>query len=298
MISYKNCICGIEIGKNLITAAQYFPKENAIGSIVVKPFDAANEGDDDERLKKEFKKLILDIELKNQKIVLSLPSEFATIKKITLDNDESDIEEAILWELSQHLIGTIEEYSFDFEPLPVDREGEKRFLAVAYRKSSIQNLVSMLKANKLDPFIVDLDCFALVNVFEANYSELLPSLSALVIGNEEKSKIVLSRNGTLVNFDVMSHSAAVSPDDYAMQLNDFLATSGTTIGAPSGIYCSGSLFLQTDFIDALERKFGKAEVLNPFKNIICHAAKEESNIAQFASQLAVAVGLALRGKTE
>jgi len=36
---------------------------------------------------------------------LSLPSEYAIVKKLSLDSDEKDVGEAIGWELSQHIIG-------------------------------------------------------------------------------------------------------------------------------------------------------------------------------------------------
>jgi Tfp pilus assembly PilM family ATPase len=301
MTSHKDSICGIEIGKNLITVAQYSPAENAIGSIVVKPFDEPAPGDDDTVLRNELKALVTDVELKKQKIVLSLPSEFAIIKKLSIDNSEQDVAQAILWELSQHIIGSIEEYSFDFEPLKLGAPGGgQQYLAVAYRTSSIRRFTSLLKANKLSPFIVDLDCFALVNAFEANYPEALSSPSIIIQGTEKKSKIILTGNGTLIDYDVVPHEPGlVSYDDYAALLGEYLIRLCAHLsGQIPEIYCTGALFLQNECIDSLARKFGKAELLNPFKEVECLALREKNNVTEFAAQLAVAVGLALRGQTE
>ncbi len=301
MTSHKDSICGIEIGTNLITVAQYSPAENAIGSIVVKPFDGPDAGDDDSVLRSELKALVADVELKKQKIVLSLPSEFAVIKKLSIDNNEQNAAEALLWELSQHIIGSIEEYSFDFEPLTGGGPGGgKEYLAVAYRASSIRRLTALLKANKLSPFIVDLDCFALINAFEANYPESLSSPSLIVQGTEKKSKIILTGNGSLLDFDVVTHEPGlVSYDDYAALLGEYLVRLCARLsGRIPEIYCSGALFLQNECIDSLARKFGKAELLNPFKEVECLALREKNNVTEFAAQLAVAVGLALRGQTE
>jgi Tfp pilus assembly PilM family ATPase len=55
--------------------------------------------------------------------------------------------------------------------------------------------------------------------------------------------------------------------------------------------------LQNEYIASIARKFGKAELLNPFRKIECLAIKEKKNVAEFSAHLAVAVGLALRGKT-
>ena len=301
MASHKDSICGIEIGKNLITVAQYSPAENAIGSIVVKPFDDAGAGDAETVLKSELKHLIADVELKKQKIVLSLPSEFAVIKKISVDSNEQDVAEAILWELSQHIIGAIEEYSFDFEPVQGgDRAGSREYIAVAYRTSSIQKLTGLLKANKLNPFIVDLDCFALINAFEANYDESLSSPSIIILGTEKKSKIIMTRYGSLVDYEVVTHERGlVSYDDYATLLGGYLVHLCARLnGEIPEIYCSGSLFLQSECIDSLARKFGKADLLNPFRKVECLALREKHDVTEFAAQLAVAVGLALRGQIE
>jgi Tfp pilus assembly PilM family ATPase len=301
MTSHKDSICGIEIGTSLITIAQYAPAENAIGSIVVKPLNGPGAGDDDTVLKSELKGLIADVELKKQKIVLSLPSEFAVIKKLSLDSNEMDVAEAILWELGQHIIGPIDDYSYDFEPLRGGgRTGTSEYLAVAYRTSSIQKLTMLLKANKLSPFIVDLDCFALINAFEVNYPENLGSLSIIILGTERKSKIILTRNGSLVDFEVVDHeSGLASYDDYATLIGDHLShlCARSNQGIPE-IYCSGSLYLQSECIDSIARKCGKAELLNPFKTVECLALREKNDMTEFSAQLAVAVGLALRGHIE
>ena len=300
MTSHKDSICGIEIGKNLITVAQYSPIENAIGRIVVKPFDAPD-GQGDTVLKSELKNLVSDVELKKQKIVLSLPAEFAVIKRLSLDSNEQDVGDAILWELSQHIVGTLEDYSFDYEAIKGAAHGAGReYLAVAYRTSAIQKFVSLLKANNLNPFIVDVDCFALINAFEANYPERLASPAILVLGTEKKSKAVLTGFGSLLDYEIVDHETGlVSYDDYAALLGEYLShlCSRFGQGIPE-IYCSGSLFLQNECIASLARKFGKAELLNPFRKVECLAVREKKDVTEFSAQLAVAVGLALRGQKE
>lgn len=300
MTSHKDSICGIEIGKNLITVAQFSPIENAIGSIVVKPFDAPD-GDGDALLKNELKTLVSDVELKKQKIVLSLPAEFAVIKRLSLDGNEHDVGESILWELSQHIVGTLEDYSFDYEAIEGATQGAGReYLAVAYRTSAIQKFVALLKANKLNPFIVDLDCFALVNAFEANYPELLSSPVIVILGTEKKSKIILTGGGSLLDLEIVDHeNGLASYDDYAELLGEYLShlCSRFGQGIPE-IYCSGSLFLQNECIASLAAKFGKAELLNPFRKVECLAVREKKDVTEFSAQLAVAVGLALRGQIE
>jgi Tfp pilus assembly PilM family ATPase len=298
MTSHKDSICGIEIRKNLIIMAQYSPDENAVGSIVIKPITETGEEDQDAQLRGEFKKLISEIELKRRRIVLSLPSELAVIKKISLDSDESSPEDVISWEISQNIIGSIEDYSVDFEPL--GQNGDVRqYLAVAYRKSSIKKFVSLLKTNKLNPWIVDLDIFALINVFEANYAEIIASPVLLVLAGEEKTLVIITQAGMLVDFDVFAYPEAVSPDDYSSRLDEYRHNlCGNFVPDVLGPYCAGPLFMHPEFTEAVSKKLPGALQLDPFKKIICHAAREENSMGQFAPQLAVAVGLAIRGRNE
>jgi Tfp pilus assembly PilM family ATPase len=56
--------------------------------------------------------------------------------------------------------------------------------------------------------------------------------------------------------------------------------------------------MHPEFTEAVSKKLPGALQLDPFKKIICHAAREENSMGQFAPQLAVAVGLAIRGRNE
>ncbi len=300
MASRKDGIYGLEIGKG-ITLAQYLPEDNAVGSIVIKPISDAPAQQYDATLRSELKDLIADLELKRQWVAVSLPSEFAIVKKVSLDGDEDDPGEAILWELSQHVIGSIEEYSVDFDPIgKPSPDAVQQYLVVAYRTASVRKLVSLLKANKLSPCIVDLDMFAIINVFEANYPERLSQPALLVLATEDKTTIILTHNGTLVDFDVFFiDQGPIAPDVYADLLQDysFRLCSASSMAVPE-LFCAGPLFSHPEYRDSVARKHKSAGVLDPFKKIQCRAAKGDNDMSVFAPQLAVAVGLALRGQTE
>jgi Tfp pilus assembly PilM family ATPase len=304
MASQKDSISGIEIRNGLITIAQYFPQENSVGSIIIKPMSDAAGQDFDLALKTELKNLITEIDYKNQNVALSLPSEYAIVKKLSLDSDEKDVSEAIGWELSQHIIGAIEEYSFDYEGLGQSADGAvKQYLAVAYRSSSIQKLVALLKANKLNPLVVDLDMFGLINVFEANYQEQVHAPAALVLGNEGKSTVILTRGATLLDFDVCLHDPGTpSADEYGMKIAESIerlcVLNGGSPQEKPDIYCAGSLFSQAEYIDSIALKFGKTQLLDPFKKIACRAGKGEEDLRKYSHQLGVAVGMALQGGAE
>jgi Type IV pilus assembly protein PilM len=304
MASQKESISGIEIRHGLITIAQYFPQENSVGSIIIKPMSDASGQDFDGVLKTEFKNLMAEIDFKDQNVAVSLPSEYAIVKKLSLDSDEKDVGEAISWELSQHSIGSIEEYSFDYELLGQSAEGAvKQYLAVAYRNSSIQKLVTLLKAHKLNPLVVDLDMFGLINVFEANYGEQIQVPAAIVLGNDEKSIIILTQSATLLDFDVcMYNPGALTADEYGAKIAESIdrlcACAGQSLQEKPELFCAGALFSQPEYIGSFAGRFGNAQLLDPFKKIACRAGKGEEDLRKFSHQLGVAVGMALQGGAE
>jgi Tfp pilus assembly PilM family ATPase len=297
MASAKNNTYGIEIRKNLITIVQYSPSENTVGSIVIKPLDKEDDDGLDTYLGNEFKKITKEIELRKRKIVLSLPAQAAIIRKISIDSDEPETDNAIRWELSQSIPGHAENFTIDYEPMnQAASDGIKEYIAVAYKTSYIRRTVSVLKASKLSPAIADIDLFALINVFTVNYPELSEMPALLILGAEDATSVILSQNGTVIDYEIFpSEAGSLSPEEYASRLNRSAAgLCGRLTSATCGTFYAGSLFMHAEFVDAASKIFQKSEILNPFKKIACKAA-DEKGMAQFAPQLAVAVGLALRG---
>jgi len=298
MASRKDNSCGIEVQKGLITVAQYCAQDNAVGSIVINPFDDGQGQTGETVLREELKRILSAIDFKRQCIAVSLPAQCAVIKILTLDSDEQDPADAVIWELSQHIIGSIDEYSIDFEPLRQQASASvQRYLAVAYRTAQIQKVVGLLKTNKVSPNIIDLDIFAAINVFEANYGEYLSSPALLVLGAEEKSDVILTQGGTLLDYDACRYGqTGIGPDDYGTVLSDYcgrLCGARGIIAPP--LYCAGPLFGHPEYMESLARKFPSARLLDPFRKIICRAASGGNDMSTLAPQLAVAVGLALRG---
>jgi Tfp pilus assembly PilM family ATPase len=177
--------------------------------------------------------------------------------------------------------------------------GIAQYLAVAYRNSNVQNLVSLLKAGRLSPLVVDLDMFALIDVFEANYQEAVSWPCVIIHGGSESSRLVLTKDGTFADFDVMDQSrGAASPDTYALQMLDTIARSFTAVRGRPPIYLTGPLFSDPDFTESVCSRLGGAKALDPFKAINSPVDIPKADLRKCIPYLAVAVGLALRGAAE
>jgi Tfp pilus assembly PilM family ATPase len=295
-------ICGIEITKDSISLAQYSPSDNTVvnASIIVKPLDDADPSRDEwSILKTKCKKMIENIQCGGQSAAVSLPSEHAVVKMVSCDRDETDAADAVGWDLSQHIIGTLDEYVYDYEACESRDPAAARYLVVAYRASQVQKTAALLRSCKLRPLVVDLDMFALIDVFEANYKELAAQSAVIVSGGEETSKVVLTRGGAFVDFEAFGHrTRQISPADYVQAVQNAVGAFSADGREGAPYFLTGALFAQPQFSEQVIGLLGSASVLNPFKTIESKVEIPEADLARCIPYLAVSVGLALRGAAE
>lgn len=301
MATRKNGITGIHIEKNFISLAQYLPDDRAVASIVIKPLDDIDHGNS-EALAAELKKLVAEIKFSGQDVVFSLPSENAIIKRTRIDPDEDQIDEALVFELGQQIIGSLDEYVFDFERI-VSRSNRdnQEYLLVAFRNNVIKQSTDLLKECKLNPLILDLDVFALVNAFEANYPENLAVPALICYGEEDLSKLVLTHNGTFLDYEPFP-SSSLSAEQFANRVRELTATMLSVNPGLSSqtlkVYLAGALFSQIEFTTQVVRELPNSQILNPFKNISCRAEMAREDLEKYAPQMVVAVGLVVRESTD
>jgi Tfp pilus assembly PilM family ATPase len=300
MASNSNTVSGLDINSLNICYSRCLLDDKAISNICIQPLEVDAE-DYWESVSTGLDELFKEFKIPGEDVVSSLPGEYAIIKKILLDNDENDTNGAIEWELSQQIIGSIDEYVFDYQSIAgAAGKNCKSYLAVCYRESAISRISKLLKKKKLNPLVIDLDIFALINVFEMNYSDRL-SLPALIIFSDmSKTKLILTCNGEFIDFEIFDHNdGEQSTEDYLQVLdnsikkliacNPELSKSGELQA-----YVTGSNFYQSDITDIVLEKVKNSEILYPFRTIPCSAGMDEEKLKEFAPQLSVSVGLAMR----
>jgi type IV pilus assembly protein PilM len=118
--------------------------------------------------------LVRDLGVKNKNVVISISGHSVIIKKVTLPSmSKNELAESIPWELEQYLPQSIEDVNFDYQVLPeVSPEGNMDVLIVAAKKDITNDYVSLVRSVGLNPMIVDVDVFALENMYEVNYSDV------------------------------------------------------------------------------------------------------------------------------
>ncbi len=143
--------------------------------------------------------LIGDLRVKTKNVVISISGHSVIIKKVSLPKmTESELRESIPWELEQYIPQSIEEVNYDFQHLPGETaDGNMDVLIVAAKKDITNDYVSIVSEVGLNPVVVDVDVFALENMYDANYDST-QGITALVNIGASVTNINILREGVSI----------------------------------------------------------------------------------------------------
>ena len=108
-------------------------------------------------------------------VVVSVSGNAVIIKRITLQAMSMDeLEEQIKWEAEQYIPFDINDVNIDVHILEGAHPDPSQMdvLLVAARRDLINENLSLLQQSGLSPCVVDVDAFAIANMFKVNYPEL------------------------------------------------------------------------------------------------------------------------------
>ena len=295
---------GLDIQRDYICVAQFSSREGSVRQVAVQPLPAGADVDGDsfwDAVSQELRGIKKNIRFSGVNAVCSLPCDMAVVKTLEAESDDRDQDEILRWELEASLLGPAAGYVYDFyEVDPGNQADRRRYLAAAVRRESLAKLKKAVRGIGLNPYIVDIDLFALTGAFQSNYRERLSEASILVHGELRRTKMILVSNSSYVNYAVADFDAGASAvAGYASMLRDesarLLDASGLSGGDGAAVYLAGSVFTDRQFAADVMEAFPRSEMLDPFRKVACAAGIEEDKPKEYAPQLAVAVGLALRG---
>jgi type IV pilus assembly protein PilM len=127
--------------------------------------------------------LISHYKIKKRDVAVSVSGHSVIVKKITLPKmTESELEENIMVEAERYISFDISDVSIDFQILstPEKDMGEHmEVLLVAAKKDFVNDYITIVREAGLSPMIIDIDAFALENVYELNYPLEIGDLVAL-----------------------------------------------------------------------------------------------------------------------
>lgn len=211
----KNQVIGLDIGSHSIKVVEIDHDKRGrvlknFGMIGLPP-GAIVEGSikEIEIVSSAIVNLFKNLKIKKKAVAASISGYSVIVKKITMDaKDESEIESRIQEEAEQYIPFDINEVNLDFDLLvptiETEEEGEIReegsgqmdLMLVAAKKDVVEDYVSLIELSGLNAGVLDVDAFALQNVFEISTQEAEPEgCYAIVNVGAEELSINAVRNG-------------------------------------------------------------------------------------------------------
>jgi len=144
-----------------------------------------------------IRRLIDQHRVKTKEAVVSISGNSVIIKRINLPlMTMEELEESIQWEAEQYIPFDINDVNIDVQLLDDVGEdpGQMEVLLVAARKELVSEYQSLIHQAGLKPVVVDVDAFAVANMFEFNYGRVDESIALVNVGAANVT-IHIVRNG-------------------------------------------------------------------------------------------------------
>ena len=167
--------------------------------IIPLPLDAvqSNFVQDSGRVSQAIRTLIEENRIKSTDVITAVPGPAVIIKRVAFPmQDPETLEETILFEAGNFIPESLDNVNLDYQILDVDTETDNvDVLLVAVRKDVINSYLTAIREAGLTPSIVDVDYFAIENMFEANYTPGPDEVNALINIGARYSSINIMKGG-------------------------------------------------------------------------------------------------------
>ena len=207
-LSRKTQIVGLDIGSHTVKLAQILER----GKDLVLTKYASRELDpeaivdgaimDRSQVAGVIGELLAETQIKVKDVVVGISGNSVIIKRITIpEMSEDELSESINWEAEQYIPFAIDDVNLDFQILgPSTKEGANTMdvVLVAAKKDKINDYLSLVTESGLNPVIMDVDAFALENMFEVNYEIVPGRVDALVNIGASVTNINILKDGISV----------------------------------------------------------------------------------------------------
>ena len=150
--------------------------------------------------------------IKAKEAVIGISGHSVIIKKISLpEMTEEELAESIKWEAEQHIPFDIDDVYIDIESVGQSAvQGQMDVILVAAKKEMINDYTSLVLEAGLEPVVVDVDAFAVLNQFELNYE--LP---------KEETIVLITMGASVININVVQNGISAFTRDISMGGNQF-----------------------------------------------------------------------------
>lgn len=207
----KTHLIGLDIGSRTIKIAEIVDKKT---SHIFKNFHTINiepgiieEGTikDPETVSESIRRIYKEAKLKEKNVAISIGGYSVIVKKINVQNmTEEELQETIHFEAEQYIPFDISDVNLDFQILGESEHNPNQMgvLLVAAKKEMVNEYNNLVQMTGLNAYIIDVDAFALQNIFEFNYAPRDESIALIDIGASKTSLNILKDNTSVFMRDV------------------------------------------------------------------------------------------------
>ena len=232
-ISKKNQLIGIDVGSHSIKIVEIEDTKEGMVlknfGIIGLPQEAIVEGSikEMEIVSAALKNLLKNLKIKNKNVATSISGYSVIVKKITIPKKErGDLEQSIQREAEQYIPFDISDVNLDFQiltPEKEEKEEEKKqeeeekeefmdVLLVAAKKDIVEEYVSLLHLSEINPLVLDIDAFALQNVFEISDHEQSGCHALVHIGAQQLTINVIDHGVSIFTRDSAYGGAQITSE--------------------------------------------------------------------------------------
>ena len=207
----KTHLVGLDIGSSVIKAAEVIETKtgNALhnfGMLNIAP-GIIEEGTikDHDAVSAAIRELFSANNLKNKNVAISIGGYSVIVKKISVQTmTEDELQETIHFEAEQYIPFDISDVNLDFQILGENEQNPNQMnvLLVAAKKEMVGDYIHLIELAGLHTVILDIDAFALQNIFEFNYATEEESVALIDIGASKTSLNILKGYSSVFMRDV------------------------------------------------------------------------------------------------
>ena len=165
--------------------------------------------------------MIREMKLKVKDVAVSVSGHSVIIKKIRVQEmTEEELERNIQFEAEQYVPFDASEVNMDFVIMGTV-EGKMEVLLVVVKKDVINDITTVVSEAGLNPVVVDVDAFALQNMYETNYVMNPEDVVALVNVGASTTNINIIRDGV----SIFTRDVSVGGNQYTESIQKQLQVS-------------------------------------------------------------------------
>ncbi len=213
----KTHLVGLDIGSKTLKGAEVVEIKGerilrSFGMMDIEP-GLIEEGNikNPEPLAAAMRELFKASSIKDQNVAISIGGYSVIVKKINVQTKtEDELQETINFEAEQYIPFDISDVNLDFQILGENEHNPNQMgvLLVAAKKEMVTDYVNLIQLAGFNPLIIDVDAFALQNIFEFNYEP-----------EEEDNVVLIDIGASKTSLNILKGASSVFMRDVSLGCN-------------------------------------------------------------------------------